>query len=264
MDDTTHFDRRGSNYDQDETHKRIVELLLAPFAFAPGERILDLATGTGLVALQVAKLVGSSGQVVGLDSSAGMLAVARRGAEEMRLANVRFEQGHAEYPRFEASSFDRLFCASALVLMADISAALRCWRDLLKPGGTIAFDTPAKPFGFSQRASEAALRHGVSLSYGEIADTPEKCRALLAQADLELISVRRAFANTNPVALDTMIAMYDERLDHPAWWGIRDTSAETREAIRADFISSATADAVNGYVPNDIALLFTTGMKRPD
>ena len=108
MDDTTHFDRRGSNYDQDETHKRIVELLLAPFAFAPGERILDLATGTGLVALQVAKLVGSSGQVVGLDSSAGMLAVARRGAEEMRLANVRFEQGHAEYPRFEASSFDRL------------------------------------------------------------------------------------------------------------------------------------------------------------
>ena len=261
MGDTTHFDRRGSNYDQDETHKHIVELLLEPFTFAPGERVLDLATGTGLVALQVAKLVGSSGQVVGLDSSAGMLAVARRGAQELRLGNVRFEQGNAEFPCFEASSFDRLFCASALVLMADINAALRCWRDLLKPGGTIAFDTPAKPFGFSQRAAQAALRHGVRLPYGEVADTAEECRALLAQADLEVISVRKAFANTNSVALDTVITMYDERLDHPAWRGMKEASAETRKAIRADFISNATEDAVNGYVPNDVALNFTTGMK---
>ncbi len=263
MDETTHFDRRGSIYDQDGTHKRIVELLLEPFTFQLGERILDLATGTGRVALQVAKLVGPSGQVVGLDSSAGMLTVARRGAEEARLANVRFEQGGAEQPDYEASSFDRLFCASGIVLMSDINAALRRWRDLLKPGGTIAFDTPAKPFGFSQRASEAALRHGVRLSYGEAADTPEKCRALLAESCLNVGTIRRAIANTTPVKLDDMVAMYDERLDHPAWRGIQDAGPDVREAIRADFIGSATADAVNGWVPNDMALMLTTGVKAP-
>lgn len=264
MGDTTHFDRRGSSYDQDGTHKRIVDLLLEPFTFASEERILDLATGTGLVALRIAKLLGSSGQVVGLDNSAGMLAVAQRRADEARLANIRFEQGNAEHPGYEASSFDRLFCASALVLMSDINASLRCWHDLLKPGGTIAFDTPAKPFGFSQRASKAALRHRLRLSYGEAADTPERCRDLLVQAGFEIVSIRKALANTNPVAIKDMIAMYDERLDHPAWRDIKAASAETREAIRADFIRSATADAVNGYVPNDMALFFTTGRKQRD
>ncbi|MFK3891061.1 methyltransferase domain-containing protein [Sphingomonas sp. NPDC079357] len=184
-------------------------------------------------------------------------------AAEARLANVRFEQGDAEHPAYAASSFDRLFCASALVLMSDINAALRCWRDLRKPGGTIAFDTAAKPFGFSQRASEAALRHGVRLSYGEVADTPERCRDLLVQAGFEVVDIRKAFANTNPVAIDDVIAMYDERLDHPAWRGIKEARAETREAIRADFIGSAIADAVSGYVPNDMALFFTTGRKQP-
>lgn len=261
MEETTHFDRRGPRYDQDETHQHIVTLLLEPFTIAPGERILDLATGTGLIAVRVAKLVGSQGEVVGLDTSAGMLETARRSAREARLSNVRFEQGDAELANYESASFDRIFCASALVLMADVNAALRRWRHLLKAGGTIAFDTPAKPFGFSQRASDAALRNGVNLSYGDLADTSEKCRALLAQADLEIVSVRKAFASTAPIKLNLVIAMYDQRIDHPAWRGIKEASPEVRKAIRDDFIESATSDAMDGFVPNDVALFFSTGMR---
>ncbi len=224
--------------------------------------MLDLATGTGLVALQVAKILGSSGRVIGLDNSAGMLAAARRNAEAAELSNVQFELGDAEKPSFDAISFDRLFCASALVLMSNIPSALRCWRDLLKPGGTIAFDTPSKPFGFSQRASDAALRHGVDLRYGEVADTPGKCRALVEQAGLEVVNIRREVASVAPIALDQMIEMYDERLDHPAWRGIKESGAGIRAAIRADYIRSASGDAIDGAVPNEIALCLTIAQKR--
>lgn len=145
--------------------------------------------------------------------------------------------------------------------MSDVKAALRRWRHLLKPGGTIAFDTPAKPFGFSQRASEAALRRGVKLPYGDLGDTSEKCLALLAQADLEVVSIRKEFASTTPIKLDHVIAMYDQRIDHPAWRGIKEAGPEVRKAIRDDFIESATSDAVDGLVPNEVALFFSTGMR---
>jgi ubiquinone/menaquinone biosynthesis C-methylase UbiE len=63
-----------SSYDSDLSyHGPLAEALLARAAPAAGERVLDLACGTGLVALAAAAAVGSSGRVVGVDLSGGML-----------------------------------------------------------------------------------------------------------------------------------------------------------------------------------------------
>jgi ubiquinone/menaquinone biosynthesis C-methylase UbiE len=84
----THFDRRGPSYDADETHQRIVAILVSGAQLQPGMRVLDVATGTGAAALKAAEIVGSQGSVVGIDVSDGMLAEARRKVSAAGLQNL--------------------------------------------------------------------------------------------------------------------------------------------------------------------------------
>lgn len=140
---------------------------------------MDIATGTGLLAIEAAQQVGPAGKVIGIDLSKGMLAEAHRKASAAGLRNINFVLGNAERLEFMHESFNCICCSSALVLMPDISHALRPWFDFLKPGGVIAFDAPSKPFGIAQMITDIAARHGVHLAYADetdpyadIADTP--------------------------------------------------------------------------------------------
>ena len=191
-----------------------------------------------------------------------MLSEARNKAAAAGLTNVEFVLADAERLNFPRASFDRVFCSSALVLLSDIPQALHNWFELLKPGGIVAFDAPAKPFGISQMVAESAARHGVRLPYADLADTPSKCRSLLAGAGFEIVAVRTAVANTDPVELSEAIAFWDSHGDHPAWQAIKHSQFEIREAIRSDYIAGVTAAAVAGYVRDETALNFAFG-RRP-
>ena len=70
--------------------------LLGYAGLRPGEKVLDVATGTGLVALPAARLVLPSGFVTGIDLSDGMLSKARENAAELGLTNVTFGQADAD------------------------------------------------------------------------------------------------------------------------------------------------------------------------
>jgi len=69
----TLFDRRSPSYDQGDWHPHIAQRLVEYAQIIPGQQVLDIASGTGLVALEVAQLVGNGGRVVGVDISLGML-----------------------------------------------------------------------------------------------------------------------------------------------------------------------------------------------
>ncbi|KAK9816432.1 hypothetical protein WJX72_000139 [[Myrmecia] bisecta] len=112
---------------------------------APGERCLDLATGTGLVAIPAAQLVGEGGSVLGQDISAAMLEEAKRKAHQLGLTNIRFQQGDAEQAELAAGSFDVITCSSAIIYLQDVHAALVKVRSWLKPGGRLVFNTPQEP-----------------------------------------------------------------------------------------------------------------------
>ncbi len=107
----------------------------------PGMRVLDVACGTGLVAVAAAKILGSADNITCLDPSAGMLAVARQ------KLSATFVQGRAEALPFPDNSFDFLTMGYALRHVTDLEAAFREYRRVLKPGGKVLILEVTKPSG---------------------------------------------------------------------------------------------------------------------
>ena len=100
---------------------------------AAGQRVLDVACGTGVLTLEAARRVGPTGAVVGLDLNEGMLAVARCKAPQLE-----WRQGRAEALPFETGTFDAVTSQFALMFFEDRPAALAEMRRVLRPGGRLA------------------------------------------------------------------------------------------------------------------------------
>jgi ubiquinone/menaquinone biosynthesis C-methylase UbiE len=113
-------------------------LMLNVLTLRPGDRVLDIACGTGLVSLRMAEAVDKEGVVVGTDISGEMVGAARRIAAERGVGNARFERSDAEALPFESGFFDAAACALGLMYVPDPVRALREMRRVLRPGGKAA------------------------------------------------------------------------------------------------------------------------------
>jgi ubiquinone/menaquinone biosynthesis C-methylase UbiE len=112
--------------------------LLAWGSPAPGERVLDVACGTGLVSFEAALAVSVSGHVLGIDLSDRMVDGAERGARQRRLSNCSFARMDGEILALPDASFDLALCALGLMYMPDPERALREMRRVLRPGGRVS------------------------------------------------------------------------------------------------------------------------------
>jgi SAM-dependent methyltransferase len=106
----------------------------------PGQRVLDVACGTGVVARTAAPLVAPDGQVTAVDLNEAMLTVARRSAGD---AEVEWRQGDAGELPFDDGSVDVAVCQMALMFFPDRVRALREMRRVVRPGGKVAVCVPA-------------------------------------------------------------------------------------------------------------------------
>jgi demethylmenaquinone methyltransferase/2-methoxy-6-polyprenyl-1,4-benzoquinol methylase len=117
-------------------------------AARPGHAVLDLAGGTGDLALKFARQVGPQGHVVLADINAAMLEQGRRRLVDAGVAgNLTIAQVNAEELPFDDASFDRITIAFGLRNVTDKDAALASMYRVLKPGGKaliLEFSEPAK------------------------------------------------------------------------------------------------------------------------
>lgn len=115
-------------------------LLVRLAALRPGERVLDVACGTGVVARLASEQVGDTGTVAGLDLNPGMLAVARTATPPR--TRIEWYEASAESMPMPDASFDVVLCQMGLQFVPDKSAALQEIRRVLVPGGRLLFNVP--------------------------------------------------------------------------------------------------------------------------
>ncbi len=113
---------------------RLVELA----RIKQGDRVLDIATGSGEPGLTAARKVGAEGVVIATDQSAAMLELARERAGTLGLRNVRFVETDAESLAVNERDFDAAICRWGLMFVPDLDAVTRRIAQLLAPGATFA------------------------------------------------------------------------------------------------------------------------------
>ncbi|MFZ0499131.1 MAG: methyltransferase domain-containing protein [Steroidobacteraceae bacterium] len=111
--------------------------LLASASLAPGDRVLDVACGSGLVTFSAAHAVGPTGRILGIDLSGQMIAAARRRAEQRQVSNASFARMDAETLSLPDGSFDVVLCCLGLMYVPDPEKAVREMKRVLRPGGRL-------------------------------------------------------------------------------------------------------------------------------
>lgn len=182
----TNYDNKGS------FHPRVANRLIELAPLRSGQKVLDVATGTGNVAIAAAKIVGSSGQVIGVDIASGMLNQAKQKIEAAGLNNIELMEADVEHLSFSDRSFDAILCSLAICYLTDIPAALRQWYRWLKTDGFVAFNCWAETaFTPSVLFRAVAQRYGIKVpNPNEPLGTIDRCDKLLKEAGFTDIDIK--------------------------------------------------------------------------
>jgi ubiquinone/menaquinone biosynthesis C-methylase UbiE len=184
------------------------ELLVAEAGVEPGQRVLDVACGTGIAARRAADIVGAS-SVTGLDINEAMLTVAARVRPD-----ITWLPGDAAALPFSDMEFDAVLCQMALMFFPDPLAAVREMRRVVSDGGTITAAVPAQleeqpAYGpFVELVGRRAGTDALSLldTYWACGDA-DRMRQLFHEARLTVTSLRSHSGTARYTSADDFVAV---------------------------------------------------------
>lgn len=250
--------------------KRLVPALFAPWTetlleaarIRPGQRALDVACGTGVLARAAAARIGPGGSVAGLDPNPGMLKLAAQIAPE-----VEWRRGLAEALPYRDRTFDAVLSQFGMMFFGARAEALREMRRVLAEGGRLAaavFDRPAEPEA-QAALEEIYVRHAGATAAAFLqqpyclADPPALAAAFEAAGFAEVAVTRRVgrarFASVRDLVLS----------DVEAWFPLAGLALEpaTAEALVADAEAAFAPQVAPGEaVEIPVPALIVTAVKE--
>lgn len=218
-----------------------VERLVDLAAPAPGERVLDVACGTGIVGRTIAARFGGEVQLFGVDLDAGMLAVGRSVAGSPRAL-----RGDAQALPFADARFDVVYCQLGLMFMSDRGRALREMRRVLGSGGRAVlmvwgrmeecpvFEAWARTLG-EHLGPEPASAAALPFDLGE----PGTLEGLLDDAGFREIAVDQERGLVRFPSLDVLLRTYASGFRMSPWFA--SSTPETRASLVADMRAECAA-----------------------
>ncbi len=244
--------------------RQFVPTLLRLARLSPGQRVLDVATGTGIAAEAALDLVGPSGHVAAVDDTPAMLDRARR-----RLGgrpNVSFAVERAGSLSFPAASFDAVLCGMALMIVPGRAGALAGFRRVLRDGGRVAASVNTAPErSLTGRGRVAVARHVPSmraaLAHHYSLSDEGGLRALLEAAgfrEVETVTETRTFS------FPSFDAYFEPFEQGGGPWGAEyvGLSAETCRAVREEVQRGVVREtAPDGAIRIEADILFGTGTR---
>lgn len=215
--------------------KPLALLLLDRVPFGAGQRVLDVACGTGIVARLAAPRLGPTGRIVGLDLNPAMLAVARSNAPLG--ANIEWKQGDAAALPFADAAFDVVLCQQGLQFFPDKAAALREMHRVLSPGGVLGLNVYSAPNRY-QVALAAALTKYV--------DENTAMQSLAPFAFGKVEELRRLLSLGGFTGAEIQTSAVTRRIEPSQQWLLEDTAGVPYASAIAALDPAARAAMIRG------------------
>jgi ubiquinone/menaquinone biosynthesis C-methylase UbiE len=227
-----------------------------------GERVLDVACGTGVVTRLAAERVGLNGAVAGLDINPSMLAVAR--SVPSSGAAIEWHEASAESLPLADGSFDVVLSSLGLQFMADKASALREMRRVLAPDGRLAIATVGPTPPLFAILEQALARHVKP----EVAAFMRAVFSLHEPHELEKLTSGAGFrdAEVRSKALSLTLPGPGEFLwqyvhSTPLAAAVAQIDDVDRAALERDVVAGWRSFVKDGTLADDVSVVLTTARK---